>query len=646
MSAIVTVASAGSSSIVMSGGRLTPAGDAPPDKSVRQLCVTSTLRDRTVSCSPSGWGCLGSIAPVSDEPPGRDMPDPGPPPPTTDGSSVPDDADAPSPQDAPDPRGPQDAPGGRSPDGAAIPVATGAEAEIGRAVSLTPHERVVPTWTDPSVARASDLVGGPMGRHATVGRMTLFTPLRVCLLMAIVVLIGGWLFKAACIQQKPDGNGGVTLDQGGQRPWITACYTDAVPLYGSHKLNTGDLPYATSWEDNGQVRYMEYPVITGFWMWGVAELGRAYDSFAAATGVLPVPLNVASYFTIGAILLGLIYLIAVACTARIARRRIWDTAIMCLSPLLLVHAFTNWDLLAIGFTAGAMLAWARGRPVLAGALLGLGAAAKLYPALLLGPLLVLCLRSGRMPQWARAAGAAAAAWLVVNLPIMLLYPQGWYEFIRLNSERPAEYDSWYFITTTLTGTTLWDKVPGADAPSFLNTVSLLLFLVACAAIGWFALSVHRRPRLAQLAFLVVAAFLLTNKVWSPQYSLWLLPLAVLAVPRWRPLLFWQASEAIVWVLLMLSFAGVSNKGLSIYPFIGAAIVRDVLVITLVVLVVRDVLRPDRDPIRMAGDDDPSGGPLENAPDRFTVPSLPALWSRRARPTGDIAEQSQESAPAR
>ena len=34
-------------------------------------------------------------------------------------------------------------------------------------------------------------------------------------------------------------------------------------------------------------------------------------------------------------------------------------------------------------------------------------------------------------------------------------------------------------------------------------------------------------------FLIVVAFTLTNKVYSPQYSLWLVPLAVMARPRWR-----------------------------------------------------------------------------------------------------------------
>ncbi|MTD17440.1 DUF2029 domain-containing protein [Nakamurella sp. YIM 132087] len=538
---------------------------------------------------------------------------------------------------------------------APVAAVAGPEPGPGAADTLSPTERVVPTWTDPTVRRASDLIGGPLGVHAQVGRNSFLTPLRVCLMMAIAVLICGWLYKAACIQQMPDGNGGFTLDQGGQRPWITACYNDVVPLYGSHQLDTQQLPYATSWEDNGQIRYMEYPVVTGYWMWAVSGITEGYLWLAEKVG-LPQPLDVAAYFTIGAILLGMLYLLAVACTARIARRRVWDTAIMCLSPLLIVHAFTNWDLLAIGVTAAAMLAWARSRPpepggsaalglpILAGVLIGVGTAAKLYPALLLGPLLILCLRTGRMPQWLVTAGAAALTWAVINVPVMLAYPDGWYEFIRLNTERPAEYDSWYSIFSTLSGSTVFNTPDGASSPGLLNTLSLVLFLLACAAIGWLGLSAQRRPRFAQLAFLLVAAFLLTNKVWSPQYSLWLVPLVVLALPRWRPVLAWQFSEWVVWILLMLSFDSDSGKNLSIYPFIGAAIIRDALLITLMVKVIREILRPSTDLVRMAGDDDPSGGTLENAPDRFTLPSLPALWRRPAREAAPAAAAAPGEEP--
>lgn len=551
--------------------------------------------------------------------------------------------------------------------------------------SLSPSERVIPSWTDPTVRRASDLIGGPLGRHAVVGRARIFTPLRVALLMGIAVLICGWLFKSPCIQTGADGG----LDQGGQRPWITGCYNDVVPLFGGRGLDDPHRnPYSYVWSERdgrsdrvypasavhrqdgrlvaddagktvvlgdntlvgdpesgysevqdgtlvpisadqaGDIRYLEYPVLTGYFMWGVSALTAGYVDLAESTGIVPVPLDVAAYFTIGAILLGMLYLWVIACTAKIARRRIWDTAIMCLSPLLIVHAFTNWDLIAVGLTGGAMLAWARKRPVLAGILLGLGAAAKLYPAFLLGPLLVLCLRSGRMGAWTKALVAAAVSWAAVNAPIYLAYPHAWAEFYTMNSTRGAEWDSWYYLYSVLSGTDPW-SAPGGQTPTLLNTLSLVLFLLACAAIAWFALSARRRPRFAQLAFLVIAAFLLTNKVWSPQYSLWLVPLVALALPRWRRVLSWQFAEAVVWMLLMLSFDTDAGRNLSIHPFVGAAIVRDILLVALVVRVVREAVRPDLDLVRIAGDDDPSGGVVEGTPDRFTLPSLPTLV-RRAR----------------
>ena len=131
----------------------------------------------------------------------------------------------------------------------------------------------------------------------------------------------------------------------------------------------------------------------------------------------------------------------------------------------------------------------------------------------------------------------------------------------------------------------------------------------------------RRPRLPQLLFLVVAAFLLTNKVWSPQYSLWLLPLAVLARPSWRALLAWQVTECLVWVPRLLWFLGTGAKGVDYEWFFGAVLLRDLAVLALAALVVRDVLRPELDIVRApdrpggAAEDDPAGGVLDWADDR-------------------------------
>ena len=93
-------------------------------------------------------------------------------------------------------------------------------------------------------------------------------------------------------------------------------------------------------------------------------------------------------------------------------------------------------------------------------------------------------------------------------------------------------------------------------------------LAAVGAVLALGLLAPRRPRLPQLLFLVVAAFLLTNKVWSPQYSLWLLPLAVLARPSWRALLAWQVTECLVWVPRLLWFLGTGDKGVGYNWFLS------------------------------------------------------------------------------
>jgi uncharacterized membrane protein len=108
------------------------------------------------------------------------------------------------------------------------------------------------------------------------------------------------------------------------------------------------------------------------------------------------------------------------------------------------------------------------------------------------------------------------------------------------------------------------------------------------------------PRLTQLAFLIVAAFLLFNKVWSQQFTLWLLPLAVLARPRWGAFLAWQLAEVAYFLAFYGELLGASGK--SVMPegvFIFASIARWVTVAVLCGLVVRDILHPRLDVVRQA-----------------------------------------------
>lgn len=467
-------------------------------------------------------------------------------------------------------------------------------------------DRVVPTWTDPVAVQAAEAVGGPWGRHAVTGRALFWTPLRVCLLFVVLGLGLAW------IKQEPCADG----DWTGFRQYTHLCYSDALPLHGRFDLGSGALPYLDA--------PVDYPVLTGAFMALAAAVGRAYDGVARASDLLPDLPPVQSYYLVTCLLLSLCALVTARGVLGLAGRRPWDAAMIGLSPLLVVHAFTNWDLLAVALATLGMWAWARERPVTAGVLLGLATAAKLYPLLILAALFLLCLRAGVLRTWLRTALAALGAWTAVNLPVLLAAPGNWGLFFRRNGVREADPDSLWNILLHLSGDRLLDGplVPG-QTPVVLNTVSAVAVGLVVVGVGWLTLTAPVRPRVAQVAFLLVAGFLLLNKVWSPQYSLWLLPLAVLARPAWRSLLAWQATEALLWVPRMLWYLGTDNKGIDVGWFFLAVGVRDAAVVVLMALVVRDVLQPDRDVVRAGwrGVDDPAGGPLDHAPDR--TPSRPS-----------------------
>jgi uncharacterized membrane protein len=158
----------------------------------------------------------------------------------------------------------------------------------------------------------------------------------------------------------------------------------------------------------------------------------------------------------------------------------------------------------------------------------------------------------------------------------------------------------------------------------LNVLSSLVFLAACVGIGLLILAAPRRPRVAQVLFLTLAAFLMFNKVWSPQYVVWLVPLVVLARPRVGAYLVWQLAEVgyffAIWAyLITVSVSGLDQVGgISSGLYFAALLARFLTVLVLCGLVIREVLQPAHDVVRAGGVDDPAGGALSGAPDRFVL----------------------------
>lgn len=454
---------------------------------------------------------------------------------------------------------------------------------------------VLPAREDPVAASTTGWLGGPVGRWARVGA-TWWSPLRVVTATAVVAYIVGYLLDLSC-----RANGWASPER-----YEHLCYTDIAPLYSLRGFADGLLPYLQAMP-NGQ--HLEYPVLTG----GFMQVAAMVTS--GLTGVLPAEPEATLFFDANVVLLLIPLLVTVIATSLVVRHRPWDGLMVALAPTMILGATINWDLIPLAFVGLALLAWSRQHPVAAGILLGLAIAAKFYPVLLLGGFLVLSLRTARWRAFVQLLAGTVGAWLLVNVPVWIANSEGWSYFYRFSSERGEDFGSlWYALT--LSG------LPTVDADS-LNTIATGLFLVLCAAIAVLGLAAPRRPRLVSLLFLIVAAFVLTNKVYSPQYSMWLIPLAVMARPRWRDFLIWQAGELVyfagIWWFLV-EYGNDDTTGLTGPEYALAIAVHMVATLYLVTVVVRDILRPERDPVRADGfaADDPGGGVYDRAPDRFTL----------------------------
>jgi uncharacterized membrane protein len=467
---------------------------------------------------------------------------------------------------------------------------------------------VSPANEDDFVRGMSQAIGGPLGAHA-VRRRTRWSGLTATIIMLLATFTFGvhWLQKYPC-------QDGAWVDMNQYKYF---CYADVLALYYAEELSEGKVPYFE--------HLVEYPVLTGAFM-GV--LGLPVDDFAATR---PGTNEGQWFYNINAIVLFGFGLATVAIVLALRRRRPWDAAMLALAPALFVTATVNWDLFAIGLTAMFMLAWARRWPWVAGMMLGLAVAAKFYPLFLAGPLLLLAIRSARWKPTLITLGTAAFTWVVVNAPVYLWARPGWNKFWELSDERGIDWGTLWYIGAHFHVPGMNDKYGIEPFTSLggnidrLNLVYQGLFVLGCVGIGVLTLLAPRRPRFAQLCFLVVAVFLLTSKVWSQQFCLWLIPLAVLARPKWTAFLAWQAAELLYFVSFYGELMGASGKQVfEEWVFVWASIARWTTLAVLVGLVVREILRPEQDVVRQTYLDDPDGGPFDGAPE------WPVHYGRRLR----------------
>lgn len=348
--------------------------------------------------------------------------------------------------------------------------------------------------------------------------------LLIALGATLAMLVGGWFLKAGCIG--PTYNQAGVSTAFGQRMHRDLCYSDIQFLWPFRGIAEHVFPYVHGRIDGTDLQggALEYPVLTGLFIWLTALPAGTDGQFLAISAACLVPFA----------------LLTTALLVRLTGRRalIWAAA-----PALLFYAFLNWDLLAVAAVVAGVWAWWRGRPAGAAALFALGAAAKLYPAMFVAPLAAQRLAERDARGFGRVIAAGVGTFALVNLPFLLVNPGGWWATYAFQGRRASDVTTnsiWYWGVPQLS----------TDDLNLLTPTLIGLAWLVALGVGWWRSADAPYPWI-QVGAAMLCAFLVLNKVHSPQYILWLLPFFALIRVRWG---WWVA----YWALDALLFVGLDE----------------------------------------------------------------------------------------
>ena len=341
--------------------------------------------------------------------------------------------------------------------------------------------------------------------------------------------------------------------------YIHACYSDIPALFGTRGLDKNDWPFAS--DDNS----VEYPVVTAMVMYAT--------SFVANSPV--------SYFNVNILFLILLF---IATAALVRKIRPEFAYLVPIAPAMIASLYINWDLWAIATMMLAIYWFDRKQYLHSALIMGLSISTKFLPVFLLIPIAFILWRDDKLKELIKYVGVVAATWIALNLPFALTTPTGWWRFYKLNLERGPDWGSFWLALQQL-GISLTN----------LNYLSILLLLIALTSVAIMLFELKYTPTLASVAFIVLASVMVASKVYSPQYVLWLTPLAVIALTNKKDLhafWLWQATEVMYHVAIWQHIASVTGSkfGLAATPYAILTLIRIAGTIYLMVVLARRALQ--------------------------------------------------------
>ena len=316
--------------------------------------------------------------------------------------------------------------------------------------------------------------------------------------------------------------------------YIHACYSDFPALFGARGLITNSWPYSSA------TNAVEYPPVTGLIMWTTSFLvGNGEDKFI-------------NYFDVNALLVALLFIATVVFLKKL-KPELWY--LLPIAPAVVASLYINWDIWAVISALAAIYYFDVGKYNKSAIALGLSIATKFFPIVLLLPIALILFRKSKLKELILYFAFTSATWLLINLPFIITTPTGWLRFFKLNSERSADWGSiWHAL-----------EIFGLKI-NHLNLITVIAFALGALAFTLFVFGIPEVPKLATIAFFIVAIFVTTSKVYSPQYILWLTPLAILAMVDKKDRFdfwVWQFAELIYHFAIWQYLAEVSGASFAI-----------------------------------------------------------------------------------
>jgi len=341
--------------------------------------------------------------------------------------------------------------------------------------------------------------------------------------------------------------------------YIHACYTDIPALYSERALDLNTFPYLS------EVNSMEYPPVTGLIAWAI--------SF-----ITPNSSHV-TFFDLNVLLLILMFFISALILKLLAPKYLY---LFLASPAVIASLFINWDLIAVASALLTVYFFEKRKYEESAIALGISIATKFFPIVMLLPIAIIFFRRKQIKQLSKYFFTTVILWLAINLPIAILYFDGWWRFFKLNIDRGADFGSiWYGLSLL--------NINISNLYLIYPLLSIILFI----ALALYLLKLDKIPNLAQVTFFALVIFTTFGKVYSPQYVLWLTPFAVIAITSSKQQIsfwFWQITEVIyhlaIWQYLAL-YAG-AKYGLPDGGYVIATLLRVVGVSTFTFILMRDL----------------------------------------------------------